>query len=72
MSSRERFSADALGYAWHEHRLDPGRSTFIQHAALAQTNPRASRVLMVESKVRGSTLRYHKLKLVLVYSAMRH
>ncbi len=27
---------------------------------------------MVESKVRGSTLRYHKLKLVLVYSAMRH
>ncbi len=43
-----------------------------QHAALAQTNPRASRVLMVESKARGSRLRYHKLKLVLVYSAMRH
>ncbi len=27
---------------------------------------------MVESKARGSELRYHKLKLVLVYSAMRH
>ena len=43
-----------------------------EHAALAQTNPRKSRVLMVESKTRGSAFRYHKLKLVLVYSAMRH
>ncbi|MBA2622936.1 MAG: cryptochrome/photolyase family protein [Chthoniobacterales bacterium] len=43
-----------------------------EHAALAATNPRESRVLMVESKARGSALRYHKLKLVLVYSAMRH
>jgi deoxyribodipyrimidine photolyase-related protein len=29
-------------------------------------------VLMIESKARGSWLRYHKKKLVLVYSAMRH
>jgi deoxyribodipyrimidine photolyase-like uncharacterized protein len=27
---------------------------------------------MIESKARGSTLPYHQLKLVLVYSAMRH
>jgi len=43
-----------------------------EHASLAATNPRESRVLMVESKARGSALRYHNLKLVLVYSAMRH
>ncbi|HEX8295962.1 MAG TPA: cryptochrome/photolyase family protein [Chthoniobacteraceae bacterium] len=43
-----------------------------EHAALAATSPRESRVLMVESKARGSALRYHQLKLVLVYSAMRH
>jgi deoxyribodipyrimidine photolyase-related protein len=43
-----------------------------EHAALAQTDPSESRVLMVESKARGSAFRYHKLKLVLVYSAMRH
>lgn len=43
-----------------------------EHAALGLTNSRESRVLMVESKARGSALRYHKLKLVLVYSAMRH
>ncbi len=43
-----------------------------EHAALGLTNPTESRVLMIESKARGSVLRYHKLKLVLVYSAMRH
>ncbi|MDQ6860529.1 MAG: cryptochrome/photolyase family protein [Verrucomicrobiota bacterium] len=43
-----------------------------EHAALSLTSPKESRVLMVESKARGSALRYHKLKLVLVYSAMRH
>ncbi len=42
------------------------------HAALAGTSPGESRVLMIESKARGSVLRYHQLKLVLVYSAMRH
>ncbi len=43
-----------------------------EHAALARARPTDARVLMVESKARGSALRYHKLKLVLVYSAMRH
>lgn len=43
-----------------------------EHAGLAATHPGESRVLMIESKARGSALRYHQLKLVLVYSAMRH
>jgi deoxyribodipyrimidine photolyase-related protein len=43
-----------------------------EHAALSLTTPKESRVLMIESKARGAVLRYHKLKLVLVYSAMRH
>ncbi len=42
------------------------------HAALARTTAGESRVLMIESKARGSVMRYHQLKLVLVYSAMRH
>ena len=43
-----------------------------EHAALTETDPRAARVLMIESKARASLLRYHQIKLVLVYSAMRH
>ncbi|MDQ6655103.1 MAG: cryptochrome/photolyase family protein [Verrucomicrobiota bacterium] len=43
-----------------------------EHAGLAATAPGESRVLLVESKARGTSLRYHQLKLVLVYSAMRH
>ena len=43
-----------------------------EHAALARSDPGSARVLMVESKARGSMLRYHQVKLVLVYSAMRH
>jgi deoxyribodipyrimidine photolyase-like uncharacterized protein len=35
------------------------------HAALAEADPKSTRVLMIESKARGSVLRYHKLKLVL-------
>ena len=42
------------------------------HAALATRTPRDARVLMIESRLRGTQHRYHKLKLVLVYSAMRH
>lgn len=42
------------------------------HAALTAFTPRTARVLMVESKARGSVHRYHQLKLVLIYSAMRH
>jgi deoxyribodipyrimidine photolyase-like uncharacterized protein len=37
-----------------------------EHAALAEADPKSTRVLMIESKARGSVLRYHKLKLVLV------
>jgi deoxyribodipyrimidine photolyase-related protein len=40
--------------------------------ALAASDPGDSVVLLIESKARGSCLRYHKKKLVLVYSAMRH
>ena len=49
-----------------------GDQLSLEHSALAQSHPRESRVLMIESKARGSALRYHQLKLVLVYSAMRH
>ena len=43
-----------------------------EHAALAQTKPGLARVLMIESKARGAVHRFHQIKLVLVYSAMRH
>lgn len=43
-----------------------------EHAALARTRPGAARVLMIESKARGAVQRFHQIKLVLVYSAMRH
>jgi deoxyribodipyrimidine photolyase-related protein len=43
-----------------------------EHAALGLATPQDSHVLIVESKARGSVLRYHQIKLVLVYSAMRH
>lgn len=43
-----------------------------EHAALVRVRPGKSRVLMVESKARGAAHRYHQIKLVLVYSAMRH
>ena len=49
-----------------------GDQLLTEHAALGRTQPGESRVLMIESKARGSTLPYHQLKLVLVYSAMRH
>jgi len=42
------------------------------HPALAGLSRPDTRVLMVESKARGSLERYHQVKLVLVYSAMRH
>ncbi|MEO8044741.1 MAG: cryptochrome/photolyase family protein [Spartobacteria bacterium] len=43
-----------------------------EHAALAAYSPKTARLLMVESKARGAVERYHQIKLVLVYSAMRH
>lgn len=42
------------------------------HAALAAAEKETTVVLMVEAKSRGSVLRYHRQKLVLIYSAMRH
>ena len=41
-------------------------------AALAKADRAKTCVLMVESKARGLVHRYHKIKLALVYSAMRH
>lgn len=43
-----------------------------EHPGLVAAQKAGTRVLMVESKARGSFLRYHQVKLVLVYSAMRH
>ena len=43
-----------------------------ENAALAGADPAESVVLIVESKARGEVVRYHKQKLVLVYSGMRH
>ena len=49
-----------------------GDQLSLEHAALSQTKPGAARVLMIESKARGAVHRFHQVKLVLVYSAMRH
>ena len=43
-----------------------------ENAALAAADKHRTVVLMVESKARGQVLRYHRQKLVLIYSAMRH
>lgn len=43
-----------------------------EHPSLAARAPGEARVLMVEARARGSVHRYHQIKLVLVYSAMRH
>ncbi len=42
------------------------------NAALAGARREESTILMVESKARGSVLKYHQQKLVLAYAAMRH
>jgi deoxyribodipyrimidine photolyase-related protein len=42
------------------------------HSALAAADRKRDRVLMVESALRGSHVRYHKVKLAMVYAAMRH
>ncbi len=49
-----------------------GDQLSLENAALAAASPETARVLMVESKARGAVHRYHQIKLVLVYSAMRH
>src|SRR5579871_6794076 len=42
------------------------------HPGLAAADPRQDRVLLVESRKRSEQQRYHQLKLVLIFSAMRH
>ncbi|MBV9673906.1 MAG: cryptochrome/photolyase family protein [Verrucomicrobia bacterium] len=48
-----------------------GDQLLARNAALLNVEKDAA-VLMIESKARGTRIRYHKKKLVLVYSAMRH
>ena len=42
------------------------------HPALARADPQTDRVLFMESRKRSEQVRYHQLKLVLIFSAMRH
>jgi len=42
------------------------------HPALAQAHRETDRVLFIESRKRSEQVRYHQLKLVLIFSAMRH
>ncbi len=43
-----------------------------KHPALLGGNKSRDRVVMIESRACGAHLRYHKIKLAMVYSAMRH
>ena len=49
-----------------------GDQLSLRHPGLAESTPAEAVVLMIESKPRGSLLKYHQQKLVLIYSAMRH
>ena len=42
------------------------------HPALARADPKTDRVLFIESRKRSEQVCYHQLKLVLIFSAMRH
>lgn len=42
------------------------------HPALARADRKTDRVLFIESRLRSSQVKYHQLKLVLIFSAMRH
>jgi deoxyribodipyrimidine photolyase-related protein len=42
------------------------------HPALAQAEKKRDRILFVESRKRSGQVNYHQLKLVLIFSAMRH
>jgi deoxyribodipyrimidine photolyase-related protein len=42
------------------------------HPALAKADRKTDRVLFIESRKRSEQVRYHQLKLVLIFSAMRH
>lgn len=49
-----------------------GDQCSLGNTALKSVDPRTATVLMIESITRGSKLRYHKKKLTLIYSVMRH
>lgn len=49
-----------------------GDQLTLEHSALAQADPRRDTILMIESRARGAHLRYHQIKLAMIYSAMRH
>ena len=42
------------------------------HPALARADPKTDRILFIESRKRSEQVGYHQLKLVLIFSAMRH
>lgn len=43
-----------------------------KHPGLAGGNPKTDRVIMIESRARATHLNYHKVKLAMTFSAMRH
>lgn len=49
-----------------------GDQCTLNNTALRAADPNSSTVLMIESVQRGAKLKYHKKKLVLIYSVMRH
>jgi len=49
-----------------------GDQCSLWNSALSASDRNSSTVLMIESVERGSKLKYHKKKLVLIYSTMRH
>ncbi len=49
-----------------------GDQLSVDNAALREADKRTAVVLMIESKARSQRVRYHKKKLVLIFSAMRH
>lgn len=76
---QSRVSFGVMGETKNRRRTRPVNTIWIlgdqlstENAALATTSPEDAQILMVESKARGSVERYHQIKLVLVYSAMRH
>lgn len=49
-----------------------GDQLTLQHPALAAPDPAGDVVLMIESRERGAHCKYHRIKLVMIYAAMRH
>ena len=49
-----------------------GDQCALHHPALVDADKSETTILMIESMQRGRRVKYHKLKLVLIYSVMRH